>query len=331
MKRAGQAVRWHDPLFDIYSSDLYYTQLQLVEVMKEIPGFLYFQRGKSYVARNALVQERRPQKSTGRQTDEHKEALEKLASIRHKLRILGLPKPDIDELMKLAEPTGIAKVYATKKGIVIEQNAFEGTFVNTGTRIFTVADPKYVWAKLDAYESDLPWIGKGQEVHFQSDAYPGETFIGKIVYIDPIFDAVKRTFKVGVLYADQERKLRPNMLVRAVAYSRLNQEGKVVKNPEKAGEPPLVIPASAPLITGKRAVVYVRLPEDPGAFEGREVTLGPRANDYYIVREGLQEGELVVVNGNFKIDSAAQILAKPSMMNPRNIALNKTEDNASPQ
>jgi Cu(I)/Ag(I) efflux system membrane fusion protein len=79
-------------------------------------------------------------------------------------------------------------------------------------------------------------------------------------------------------------------------------------------EAPLVIPASAPLITGRRAVVYVAVPGDEGVFEGREVVLGPRAGAYYLVRKGLAEGEMVVVNGNFKIDSAVQILAKPSMM-----------------
>jgi len=79
----------------------------------------------------------------------------------------------------------------------------------------------------------------------------------------------------------------------------------------------LVIPASAPLITGARAVVYVQLPEkEKPTYEGREVILGPRAGDYYIVESGLAEGEVVVTNGNFKIDSALQIQAKPSMMNP---------------
>jgi Cu(I)/Ag(I) efflux system membrane fusion protein len=60
----------------------------------------------------------------------------------------------------------------------------------------------------------------------------------------------------------------------------------------------------------------VQVPDNGGTYEGREVLLGPRAGDFYIVREGLSEGELVVVNGNFKIDSAIQILAKPSMMSP---------------
>jgi hypothetical protein len=75
-----------------------------------------------------------------------------------------------------------------------------------------------------------------------------------------------------------------------------------------------VIPETAPLITGTRSIVYVALPGKPGTFEGREVKLGPRAQGYYIVRDGLAKGEEVVVNGNFKIDSAVQILARTSMM-----------------
>jgi Cu(I)/Ag(I) efflux system membrane fusion protein len=78
--------------------------------------------------------------------------------------------------------------------------------------------------------------------------------------------------------------------------------------------PPLVIPVSAPLITGKRAVVYVAVSGKKGIYEGREVTLGPRSGDYFIVKSGLGEGEDVVTNGNFKIDSSFQILAKSSMM-----------------
>jgi len=96
---------------------------------------------------------------------------------------------------------------------------------------------------------------------------------------------------------------------------RVESLGYVGIDPDKA-ERPLVIPATAPLITGKRAVVYVAIPKREGHYEGREIVLGERAGDYYIVREGLSEGEMVVVNGNFKIDSALQILAKPSMMSP---------------
>ena len=83
-------------------------------------------------------------------------------------------------------------------------------------------------------------------------------------------------------------------------------------------EPPLVIPASAALVTGKRAVVYVKIADvNVPTFEGREVVLGPRAGDFYMIKSGLNEGEMVVTKGNFKIDAAMQIQAKPSMMNPQ--------------
>ena len=78
-----------------------------------------------------------------------------------------------------------------------------------------------------------------------------------------------------------------------------------------------MIPAAAPLITGKRTIVYVEVPnQDRPTYELREVVLGPRAGDEYVVYQGLKEGERVVTKGNFKIDSAMQIVAKASMMNP---------------
>ena len=81
---------------------------------------------------------------------------------------------------------------------------------------------------------------------------------------------------------------------------------------------PLIIPVTAPLLTGKRAVVYLKT--GPGTFEGREVILGPRGDGYYVVKKGLKEGDLVVTSGNFKIDSALQIQGKPSMMTPAEAA-----------
>ena len=81
---------------------------------------------------------------------------------------------------------------------------------------------------------------------------------------------------------------------------------------------PLLIPKTAVLKTGERSVVYVRSRQnDEVSFEGREITLGPKAGEEYVVIDGLKEGEEVVVNGAFKIDSALQIEAKPSMMSPQ--------------
>ena len=313
VKRAGQFVRWGDPLFDIYSSDLLETQRQLVEAMKFVPSFLAFQRGLPHVAIESPVQERkRPE--PGKKSPEEEKALRTINAIRHKLLIMGLPKRDIDELMKVGEPTGIATVYAPMYGQVVVQNAFEGSYVNRGAPLFTLADPQHVWAKLEAYEADYPWIRKGQKVTFETEAYPGERFKGDIVYVDPVFDPTTRTFNIGVIYPDRGGRLKAGMLVRAVIHARLRADGKVVGAGDTADSGPLTIPLTAPLITGKRSVVYVAVPGEEGLFEGREVVLGPKGKDHYVVLEGLKEGDRVVVNGSFKIDSAVQILAKPGMM-----------------
>lgn len=315
IKRAGQFVRWGDPLFDIYSSDLLETQKQLFQALKYVPSFYAFQRGTPHVAQDMPIQARESQDSAA--SPEREEALKTIAALRHKLSILGLPKRDIDELMKVGEATGVATVYAPMYGQVTVQSAYEGTFVNRGTPVLTIADPEYVWLRMDAYEMDYAWIRKGQMVTFTTEAYPGETFQGKVVYIDPVFDIQSRTFRIGAIsIEDQGGRLKAGMLARAVIHSQLDADGRVVTGTTRAQAAPLVIPDTAPLMTGKRAVVYVADPEKPGVYEGREVILGPRAKNAYIVKDGLAEGEQVVVHGNFKIDSALQIQARPSFMSP---------------
>jgi len=231
-------------------------------------------------------------------------------------------------------------------------------YVQEGTHIYTIADLSQVWVKLDAYESDLEWIRYGQKVELSTVSYPGELFRGTIAFIDPILDARTRTVKVRVNVDNTKGKLKPNMFVKAIVSSKVAGGGKImdaelagqwicpmhpdvikpvsgicdicemdlvtseslgyVSDDVGLAEMPLVIPVSAALITGTRAVVYVRLPDmEKPTYEGREIVLGPRAGDSYLVRSGhLREGELVVVKGNFKIDSALQIQAKASMMNP---------------
>lgn len=309
VERAGVSVRWGQPLLDFYSSELYATEQQLFEAAQVVPGLLAFREGTPHVARKGEVESRGPVDESARQ-----EALKKMAAIRHKLRILGLSKRDIDELQQRAEPTGIATLTAPRAGVVIRQNATEGMYVNTGTVLLVIADPKYIWLRLDAYEADLPWIRNGQEVEFQVEAFPGEKFRGRVTYVDPIFNPKTRTTTVGVMVPDTGR-LRPEMIARAVLLADIGLEPGAALPGQLPRRPPLAIPASAALITGKRALVYVAVPGQEWTYEAREVVLGPRGRDCLVVREGLEEGELVVTNGTFKIDSASQILAKPSMMN----------------
>jgi membrane fusion protein, copper/silver efflux system len=317
IKRAGQTVRRGTPLFDIHSSELFFLEQELFELLKLFPDAVDYRpaRGQTYKrlmrpARRSL----KPAGESGEYTDEQKTAMEKIEQVKRKMHLLGLSDDDIENVMAKGRPSGITTVTTPTTGIVLEQYAFKGTYVNTGETIFTIANPRYMWARLDAYESDFPWIRLGQEAEFETDAYPGEIFKGQVLYLDPFFDKNTRTFKVGVLYQDQHLRFKPNMLVRCRILVRLTADGVSESETGAKDKLPLVIPESAPLITGTRAIVYVAHPEETGIYEAREIMLGPRARGYYVVKQGLEEGEDVVVNGNFKIDSAVQILAKSSMM-----------------
>jgi Cu(I)/Ag(I) efflux system membrane fusion protein len=232
-----------------------------------------------------------------------------LEASRERLRLWGLGKKQIAAIEKSGKKSKHLTIAAPLSGVVIHKNAYQGMYVEEGTRIYTIADLSKLWIMLDAYESDLSWIKLEQEVSLDVEAYPGQKFTGKVSFIDPVISPTTRTARVRVEMPNDEGLLKPDMFVHAIIHSE-------IELPTSNGQPPLVIPATAPLITGKRAVVYVEVDGDSGLYEGREVVLGPRVGDHYIVLSGLKEGELVVVRGNFKIDSAMQILAKPSMMSP---------------
>ncbi|MFP5213966.1 MAG: efflux RND transporter periplasmic adaptor subunit [Acidobacteriota bacterium] len=325
VQRAGAEVMPNTPLFDVYSPELYFTEVELIEAAKHVPGFKAAQLSTQYIS--GLSKEvLKAEKSSG-DLRGIEEVIEKLSALRRKIGVMNITYKEIDAVLSYGVPTGTVTVYALRQGRVIKQNAVEGTYVNAGTPLVSIVEEQYIWANLDAYESDYLWLKYQQPVKLQADAYPGETFNGSVAYIEPTFDSVKRTFKVGVLFQDPQRKLKAQMSVRAVIEAELSSndlttaESKEGVAMRKAAvdrkDAPLVIPASAPLITGKRAVVYVQVPDKKGVYEGREIVLGPRAKDCYIVREGLKEGELVVVNGAFKLDSAVQILAGSSMMQPK--------------
>ena len=280
-----------------------------------------------------------------------------VVAVREKLRLWGLTPEQIKTIEQRGKPDDHITIYAPAGGIVIHKNAQEGMYVNTGTRIYTIADLSRVWVNLDAYESDLAWLRYGQQVRFTAESYPGEVFIGSISFIHPVLNESTRTVKVRVNVPNENGRLKPGMFVRATAAADVATDGRIMDaalagkwispmHPEiiKDGpgacdvcgmplvraeslgyvgtEPtdedkPLVIPASAPLLTGKRAIVYVEVPgKEKPTFEGREIVLGPRAGDYYLVKHGLSAGERVVTKGAFKIDAELQIRAKPSMMTP---------------
>ena len=326
----GITVTDGDHLVDIYSPELYAAQEELIQALKSVNN-----GSQGFAATAAQIT---------------------LDAAREKMSLMGITGKQIAEIEKRGTPEDRLTIYSPLSGIVIHKNAIEGRYVKTGSPIYTIADLSRIWVILDAYESDLPWLRFGQEVEFTVEALPGDSFTGRIAFIDPILNPKTRTVQVRINLLNEDYKLRPGMFIRAKIEAILDIHGQAVNNqlagkwispmhPEvvkdgpgqcdvcgmdlvpaeklgivsvsKSDRQPLLVPVSAVLKTGKRALVYVKLPdrEEP-TFVSREVVLGPRAGDNYIVLSGLAVGEEVVTNGNFKIDSAMQIAAKPSMMNP---------------
>ncbi|KMQ49866.1 putative Co/Zn/Cd efflux system membrane fusion protein [Chitinispirillum alkaliphilum] len=234
-----------------------------------------------------------------------------LRAAKEKLRLLGFSDTELDNILEKNRPSEHMTVRAAQSGTVLHRAVDQGDYVKEGTPLFHIADLSNVWLHLDAYEKDLPHIRLGQEVEFTLAAIPGETYNGTVSFIDPVINPSTRTANVRVEVRNTDQRLKPEMFLTA----RILPRDDVEISDETA---PLVIPVTAPLLTGERAIVYVETGSDEvgSVYEGKEIVLGPRMGDNYIVKSGLEEGERVVVHGAFRIDSELQIRARPSMMNP---------------
>ncbi|EDY82918.1 efflux transporter, RND family, MFP subunit, putative [Verrucomicrobiia bacterium DG1235] len=278
------------------------------------------------------------------------------AAAREKLRLWDLLPDQIDAILESGQAKDHFILRAPIGGVVVSKKVNEGDYVKTGESLFRIVDLDELWLYLDAYESDLAWLRYGQDVAFTVEAFPGESFHGQIAFIEPEVDSKTRTVQVRVNVPNNGQRLKPGMFAKGLVEAQLAEGGKVYA-PEFAGkwispmhpeivkdgpgdcdicgmdlvpaeelgyvrdeedEAPLYVPASAVMRTGKRAVVYIEKPDtERPTYEGREIVLGPRAGDQFLVAAGLDEGERVVTKGAFKIDSSLQIQAKPSMMNPQ--------------
>lgn len=228
------------------------------------------------------------------------------SAARAKLKLWDLSDAQIDAIEKEGEPQLYFDVLSPLSGTVMERHVSVGDYVKSGDKLFMVTDLSHVWVMFDAYESDLPWIRVGDSLEYSVRSLPGERFEGKVAYIDPFLDPATRSVKVRVEQSNPDGKLKPEMFT----------EG-ILRSKAPAGSGALLIPRAAVLWTGKRSVVYVKIPDrEAPSFLYREIELGPDAGNYYIVADGLEEGEVIATNGVFKIDAAAQLEGKRSMMNP---------------
>lgn len=235
---------------------------------------------------------------------------------RGKLLNWKLTEKQVDDIIKAGQLQEQLPVLADVSGIVLNKRVNLGDHVQKGQSLFEVADLSKIWVLFDVYESDMPWIKKGNDVVFTIQSLPGETFKGNITFVDPVINPKTRVAKARVEMSNPGMKLKPEMF--AVG---------IVKSPIQQMKEELIVPKSAVMWTGERSVVYVKQSNTSGiSFMMREIMLGPALGDSYIVKKGLEAGEEIATHGTFSIDAAAQLAGKPSMMNRSNSMIQFTDD-----
>lgn len=276
----GEQVRRGQGIATLYSPEVFAAHNDLLAAQKQV---------------RALGE------STGSAAAAARSALE---AARTRLSLLGLPDEEIDRREAAEAPSRTVVIRSPFAGTVLERLATEGGYVETGAPLYRLADLGHLWIQLDAYAEDLSRIATQQEVAVQVEALPGASFDGRVAFVDPTVDPTRRTARVRVEVDNPDGRLRPGMFAEATVFTGTGQV-----------DAPLVVPASAPLFTGKRAVVYVEgMHEGTLAYAPRTVRLGPRLGEVYPVVAGLTEGERVVTRGAFALDADLQIQGGPSMM-----------------
>ena len=266
----GQPIRKGQPLFTLYSPDLLATT----------PEYL-------------LALETRD-RMRGSQIAEARERADQLVTAaRQRLVLWDLPSDEIRAIEQKRQAPDILTFRSPVSGFVIEKHALKGLHVLPGQTLYRVADLSTVWVAADVYERDLSAVRQRAVATITVDAYPGERFSGRVIYVYPYLDEKTRTNKVRFELSNQGGRLKPGM------YANVELHG--------AGGMALTVPLNAVLDSGREQVAFVA--QGDGVFEPRKVTVGRRAGDSVEILDGLKQGEQVATGAAFFLDSESQLHA----------------------
>jgi multidrug efflux pump subunit AcrA (membrane-fusion protein) len=208
-----------------------------------------------------------------------------------KLRLWNITDRQIEEIKKAGKPFDTLSFHAPFTGYIIEKHIVQGQHVDAGQTLFRIADLSDVWAMVDVYEDQIPFVHIGQRVSLEIQSFSGEPIKGKIDYIYPYLDNDTRTVKARVVIPNPGYKIKPGM------YGYATIEDTIGKR--------LSVPADAVMNTGTRQLVFVYMGN--GYFEPRTVKLGEHTDKYYVVLSGLEAGDKVVTNPVFLIDAESNL------------------------
>ena len=268
VERTGGVVRRGQPLLAIYSPELATAQAE----------YLLALRTRDRMAGGEA--------STG-QTDRLVDAA------RQRLARWDLPDDHLAALTEHREVAPLITFRSPVAGIVMEKRAVDGMRVMPGESLYRIVDASIVWVEADVYESDVAMVGIGQRAAVTLEAWPGDTFTGRVSWIAPTMDEGTRTAKVRIELPNRGGRLKPGMFAQAALLT------SVPKGP--------VIPADALLDTGGRQFVFVT--DGNGYFEPRQIRTGQRVDGQVRVLEGLRIGEQVASSATFFVDSESQMRA----------------------
>lgn len=218
---------------------------------------------------------------------------------KERLSALGISASQIKQLQTSQKVKQRISLYAPQDGVVSELPVREGMFVKPTMRVMTLADLSSVWLLAEVFERQSNWVEVGQPAEVKLSYIPGETWEGKVEYIYPSLDPKTRALKVRLRFENPGEKLKPNMYANVKIYGGANEQN-------------IVIPLEGLIRTGRNSRVIVALGE--GKFEARNVQAGIESGDYVEILDGINEGEDIVISGQFLIDSEASMRASLNRM-----------------
>jgi Cu(I)/Ag(I) efflux system membrane fusion protein len=213
---------------------------------------------------------------------------------RERLRALGLDAGAAERLARAGRASGRVPFHAPIGGVVTDLAAREGAMVEPNMMVLTITELGSLWVIAEVPESQAAWVRAGTVAEIRLPSLPGETLAGRVEYVYPELNMETRTLRARIVLDDAGPGLRPNMLANVTLVG-------------EAGEPAVMVPRSALIRSGSEDRVVVALGE--GRFAPRRVVVGPESGDRVVIRDGLAEGEQVVVAGQFLLDSEANLRA----------------------
>ena len=216
-----------------------------------------------------------------------------LDSAKDRMGQWNIPEREIARLESTGEVVDALDIDSPVSGYITERNALPNMMIQPDTRLYTVADLSVVWVLAQVFQNDLSRVRVGAPAAMTVDSYPGRVFHGRVDFIYPDIDLTTRTSRVRMIFANSRLVLTPGMFVNVALGVSLGEQ--------------LVIPASGVLQSGTRQIVFVD--RGAGYLEPRQIQLGQKAGEEYVVLTGLKPGERVVTSANFLLDSESQLQA----------------------